>query len=37
MLTVDDSADTVSFLASPLADLIHCETLTVDGGAAVHV
>jgi len=37
MLTVDDVANAVLFLASPLADLIQGETLTVDGGAAVHV
>lgn len=37
MLTVDDVANAVVFLASPLADLIQGETLTVDGGAAVHV
>jgi enoyl-[acyl-carrier protein] reductase III len=37
MLTVDDVADAVVFLASPLSDMIQGETLTVDGGAAVHV
>jgi enoyl-[acyl-carrier protein] reductase III len=37
MLTVDDVANAVLFLASPLADLIQGETLTVDGGAAIHV
>jgi enoyl-[acyl-carrier protein] reductase III len=37
MLSVDDVANAVLFLASPLADLIQGETLTVDGGAAVHV
>lgn len=37
MLTVDDVANCVLFLASPLADLVQGETLTVDGGAAVHV
>ncbi len=37
MLTVDDVANAGLFLASPLADLIQGETLTVDGGAAVHV
>jgi enoyl-[acyl-carrier protein] reductase III len=36
MLTADDVADTVLFLASPLSDLVQGETLTVDGGAAVH-
>jgi enoyl-[acyl-carrier protein] reductase III len=35
-LTADDVANCVLFLASPLADLVHGETLTVDGGAAVH-
>ena len=37
MLTVEDVANAVLFLASPLADLVQGETLTVDGGAAVHV
>ncbi len=37
MLTVEDVADVVLFLASPLSDLVQGETLTVDGGAAVHV
>ena len=37
MLTVDDVANAVLFLASPLADLIQGETLTVDGGSAIHV
>ena len=37
MLSVEDVANAVLFLASPLADLIQGETLTVDGGAAVHV
>ena len=37
MLTIDDVANAVLFLASPLADLIQGETLTVDGGAAIHV
>jgi enoyl-[acyl-carrier protein] reductase III len=37
MLTVDDVANAVLFLCSPLADLVQGETLTVDGGAAVHV
>ncbi len=31
-----DVADAVLFLASPLSDMIQGETLTVDGGAAVH-
>ena len=37
VLTVDDVADAVLFLASPLSDLVQGETLTVDGGAAIHV
>ena len=37
MLTIDDVANAVLFLASPLSDMIQGETLTVDGGAAVHV
>jgi enoyl-[acyl-carrier protein] reductase III len=37
MLTAQDVADAVLFLASPLSDLVQGETLTVDGGAAVHV
>jgi enoyl-[acyl-carrier protein] reductase III len=37
MLNAADVADAVLFLASPLADLVQGETLTVDGGAAVHV
>jgi len=36
-LTVDDVADAVLYLASPLSDMVQGETLTVDGGAAVHV
>ena len=35
-LTADDVANAVLFLSSPLADLVQGETLTVDGGAAVH-
>ena len=35
-LTAEDVADTVLFLASPLSDLVQGETLTVDGGTAVH-
>jgi enoyl-[acyl-carrier protein] reductase III len=37
MLTTQDVADAVLFLASPLSDLVQGETLTVDGGAAVHI
>lgn len=36
MLEARDVADAVLFLASPLSDLVQGETLTVDGGAAVH-
>jgi enoyl-[acyl-carrier protein] reductase III len=36
-LTGDDVANVVLFLASPLSDLIQGETITVDGGAAIHV
>jgi enoyl-[acyl-carrier protein] reductase III len=35
-LTAEDVADAVVFLSSPLADMIQGETLTVDGGAAIH-
>lgn len=37
MLTGEDIADVVLFLASPLSDLIQGETLVVDGGAAIHI
>ena len=37
MLTIDDVANAVLFLSSPLSDMVQGETLTVDGGAAVHV
>lgn len=36
MLSPADVADAVLFLASSLSDLVQGETLTVDGGAAVH-
>jgi enoyl-[acyl-carrier protein] reductase III len=36
MLEAADVADAVLFLASSLSDLVQGETLTVDGGAAVH-
>lgn len=36
-LEVEDVADVVLFLASPLSDLVQGETITVDGGAANHV
>jgi enoyl-[acyl-carrier protein] reductase III len=37
MLTAEDVADTVLYLASPLSDLVQGATLVVDGGAAIHV
>ena len=37
MLCIEDIANAVIFLASPLSDLVQGETLVVDGGAAVHV
>lgn len=37
VLTADDIANAVLFLASPLSDLIQGQTLVVDGGAAVRV
>jgi enoyl-[acyl-carrier protein] reductase III len=37
LLEADDVANTVLFLASPLSDLVQAETITVDGGSAVHV
>jgi enoyl-[acyl-carrier protein] reductase III len=36
-LTAEDVANAVLFLASPLSDLVQGETLTVDGGTAIHV
>ncbi len=36
MLLAEDVANAVLFLASPLSDLVQGETLTVDGGAAIH-
>ncbi len=35
-LTAEDVADAVLFLSSPLSDMVQGETLTIDGGAAVH-
>jgi enoyl-[acyl-carrier protein] reductase III len=35
-LTTDDVANAVLFLASPLSDMVQGETLTIDGGMAVH-
>ncbi|QDU92552.1 SDR family oxidoreductase [Lignipirellula cremea] len=37
MLTIDDVANSVLFLSSPLSDMIQGETLTIDGGAAIHI
>lgn len=37
LLKDEDVADAILFLCSPLADMIQGETLTVDGGSAVHV
>lgn len=37
LLTADDVANAVLFLASPLSDLVQGQTLVVDGGAAVRV
>lgn len=37
VLTADDVANTVLFLSSPLSDLVQGETITVDGGSAIHV
>ncbi|MBW3543068.1 MAG: SDR family oxidoreductase [Planctomycetes bacterium] len=37
VLTADDVANCVLFLASPLSDLVQGETITVDGGSAIHV
>ena len=36
-LEAEDVANVILFLASPLSDLVQAETITVDGGAAVHV
>jgi len=37
VLTADDVANTVLFLSSPLSDLVQGETITVDGGSAIHI
>lgn len=37
VLEADDVANVALFLASPLSDLIQGETITVDGGSAIHV
>lgn len=36
LLTAQDVANAVLYLASPLSDMVQGETLTVDGGTAVH-
>jgi enoyl-[acyl-carrier protein] reductase III len=36
-LEAEDVANVVLFLASPLSDLVQGETVTVDGGSAIHV
>lgn len=36
-LEAEDVANVALFLASPLSDLVQAETITVDGGSAVHV
>lgn len=37
MLIAEDVADVVLYLASPLSDLVQGETITVDGGAGIHI
>jgi enoyl-[acyl-carrier protein] reductase III len=37
LLTPEDVADAVLYLASPLSDMVQGETLTVDGGMGIHV
>ena len=37
LLLDDDVANAVLFLASNLSDMVQGETLTVDGGSAIHV
>jgi enoyl-[acyl-carrier-protein] reductase (NADH) len=35
ILTVEDVADTVLFLASPLSDQVQGQTIVVDGGVGI--
>ena len=37
VLEAEDVADTVLFLCSPMSDMIQGETITVDGGSAIHI
>jgi enoyl-[acyl-carrier protein] reductase III len=37
LLEATDVADTVLYLASPMSDMVQGTTLTVDGGAAIHI
>lgn len=37
MLEAEDVAEAVLYLCSPLSDMVQGETLTVDGGAGIHV
>ncbi|MBT6154253.1 MAG: SDR family oxidoreductase [Planctomycetaceae bacterium] len=37
VLEAEDVANTVLFLASPMSDLVQGETITVDGGSAIHI
>ncbi|MDZ4820441.1 MAG: SDR family oxidoreductase [Planctomycetota bacterium] len=37
ILTADDVANVVAFLACPMSDLIQGETITIDGGAGIRV
>ena len=36
-LEAEDVANVVLFLSSPLSDLIQGQTITVDGGSAIHI
>jgi enoyl-[acyl-carrier protein] reductase III len=37
VLEAEDVANAVLFLCSNLSDMVQGETLTIDGGAAIHV